>query len=118
MDDGLPTEKSLMRSRITWSIVATGILLMAIGLMHFSLTALREPGPLETHLANLAKRAVIRLATFWCKSELREANPAHSQAGGQPLNAGFCALPLIRQTRLNDARNSYGLRCQVPANVD
>jgi len=36
---------------------------MGIGLMHFSLTALQEPGPVETHLANLAKRVVIRLAS-------------------------------------------------------
>jgi len=58
------------------------------------------------------------LTTFWCKIELREANPAHSQAGRQPLNAGFCALPLIRQTRVNGARHSYGLQCQVTADVD
>ena len=31
--------------------------------MHFSLTALQEPGPLETRIANLAKHSVFRLAS-------------------------------------------------------
>src|ERR1700758_4328050 len=52
-----------MRSRIIWTIVASGVVLIGIGLMHFSLTALQEPGPLETRIANLAKRSVIRLAS-------------------------------------------------------
>ena len=52
-----------MRSRILWTIVASGVVLIGIGLMHFSLTALQEPSPLETRIANLAKRSVIRLAS-------------------------------------------------------
>ena len=52
-----------MRSRIIWTTVASGVVLIGIGLMHFSLTALQEPGPLETRIANLAKRSVIRLAS-------------------------------------------------------
>jgi mono/diheme cytochrome c family protein len=52
-----------MRSRIIWTMVASGVVLIGIGRMHFSLTALREPGPLETRIANLAKRSVIRLAS-------------------------------------------------------
>ena len=59
----------------------------------------------------------VTLATSRCKIELREANSANSRAGGQPLSAGFRALPAIRQP-VNDARNSHGLRCQVPADVD
>jgi hypothetical protein len=50
-----------MRSRIFWTIVASGVVLIGIGLMHFSLTALQEPGPLETRIANLAKHSAIRL---------------------------------------------------------
>jgi len=41
-------------------MVASGVVLIGIGLMHFSLTALPEPGPLETRIANLAKHSVIR----------------------------------------------------------
>ena len=52
-----------MRSRIIWTIVASGVVLIGIGLRHFSLTALQEPSPLETRIANLAKRSVIRLAS-------------------------------------------------------
>jgi hypothetical protein len=44
-------------------MVASGAVLIGIGLMHFSLTALQEPGPLETRIANLAKHSVIRLAS-------------------------------------------------------
>jgi hypothetical protein len=56
-----PAEENLMRSRIIWTIVASGVVLIGIGLMHFSLTALQEPSPLETRIANLAKHSVIRL---------------------------------------------------------
>jgi len=52
-----------MRSRIIWTMVASGVVLIGIGLMHFSLTALQEPGPLETRIANLGKHSVIRLAS-------------------------------------------------------
>src|SRR6201997_3349706 len=52
-----------MRSRIIWTTVASGVVLIGIGLMHFSLTALQEPGPLETRIANLVKPSVIRWAS-------------------------------------------------------
>ena len=52
-----------MRSRITWTMVASGVLLIGVGLMHFSLTALQEPGPLETRIANLTKHSAILLAS-------------------------------------------------------
>ena len=52
-----------MRSRIIWAIVASGVVLIAIGLKHFSLTSLQEPGPLEIWIANLTKHSVIRLAS-------------------------------------------------------
>jgi hypothetical protein len=44
-------------------MVASGVVLMWIGLMHFNLTGLQKPGPLETRIANLAKHSVIRLAS-------------------------------------------------------
>ena len=54
-------EENLMPSRIIWTIVACGVVLIGIGLMHFSLTALQEPSSLETRTASLAKHSVIRL---------------------------------------------------------
>ena len=56
-------EENLMRWRIIWITVASGVVLIGIGLMHFSLTALQEPCPLETRMANLAKHSVIRVAS-------------------------------------------------------
>jgi hypothetical protein len=41
-------------------MVAFGVVLVGIGLMHLSLTALAEPGPLETRIANQAKHFTIR----------------------------------------------------------
>jgi hypothetical protein len=52
-----------MRSRVTRTMVVSGVVLIGIRLMHFSLTALQEPGALETRTANLAKHSVIRLAS-------------------------------------------------------
>jgi len=52
-----------MRSRIIWTIVPFGAGLIGIGLMHLNLTALQEPAPLETAIANLAKHALVALAS-------------------------------------------------------
>lgn len=52
-----------MRSRMIWMMFASGVVLIGIGLMHLSLSALQGPGPLETRMANLGKRSVIRLAS-------------------------------------------------------
>ena len=54
---------TLMRSRIIWAMFVTGGVLVGIGVMRFSLTALQQPGPLATRTANLAKRFVIHLAS-------------------------------------------------------
>jgi hypothetical protein len=43
-------------------MAASGVLI-GIGLMHLSLTVLQELRSLETHIANLAKHFVIRLAS-------------------------------------------------------
>ena len=48
-----------MRSRMLWAISVFVVALIVIALMRFNLTALREPGPTETRLANLAKRYFI-----------------------------------------------------------
>ena len=52
-----------MGSRIAWTIVALCLVLIVIGLRHFSLTALQEPGPVEMRFATLAKHFLIRLAS-------------------------------------------------------
>jgi hypothetical protein len=44
-------------------MVVSGVVLIGIRLMHFSLTALQEPGPVETRAANAAKHFFIRLAS-------------------------------------------------------
>ena len=52
-----------MRSRIIWTMFVSGVVLIGIGMMHFSLTALQQPGRLGTRIANVAKHVVIRLAS-------------------------------------------------------
>jgi mono/diheme cytochrome c family protein len=51
--------KSSMRSRMAWAIFVLVVVLIVIALMSFNLTALREPGPVETRVANLSKRYFI-----------------------------------------------------------
>ena len=52
-----------MRSRMAWAISGLVVVLIVIALMRFNLTALREPGPNETRLANSAKRYFIYRAS-------------------------------------------------------
>jgi mono/diheme cytochrome c family protein len=57
------TERDKMRQRILWTIVVVAVVLIGIALMRFNLTALHEPGPAETRLANLSKRYFIDRAS-------------------------------------------------------
>jgi len=59
----LPRKMNLMRSRIIWTMLASGGVLIGVGMMQFKLTALLEPGPLETRIANQAKHFTIRRAS-------------------------------------------------------
>jgi mono/diheme cytochrome c family protein len=52
-----------MRSRTAWTIFVLVVVLIVIALMRFKLTALQEPGPAETRLANLSKRYFIYRAS-------------------------------------------------------
>jgi hypothetical protein len=52
-----------MRQRILWAIVVLVVVLIGIAVMRFNLTALHEPGPAETRLANLSKRYFIYRAS-------------------------------------------------------
>jgi hypothetical protein len=44
---------------MAWAIFVLVVVLIVIALMSFNLTALREPGPVETRVANLSKRYFI-----------------------------------------------------------
>lgn len=48
-----------MRSRVAWTILVLAVVLIVIALMRFNLTALPEPGRVETDVSNLATRFVI-----------------------------------------------------------
>jgi mono/diheme cytochrome c family protein len=85
-----------MRSRITWTMLALGVVLIVIGLMHFSLTALPEPGPLETRIANLAKHFVIRLAS----------------------RQGIPPRPVDTNANVETGGTHYGLDCGICHGVD
>ena len=52
-----------MRSRIEWTIVVLGVVLILIVLIRFNLSALPEPGRLETRFSDLAKRFFIQRAS-------------------------------------------------------
>jgi cytochrome c553 len=52
-----------MRSRIGWTILALGAVLILVVLMAFNLSALPEPGRLETRFSELAKRFFIHHAS-------------------------------------------------------
>jgi mono/diheme cytochrome c family protein len=52
-----------MRLRIAWTVFALMVLVVLVGLMRFNLTALPEPGHLETRVANQAKRFLIHRAS-------------------------------------------------------
>ncbi|MGB0010224.1 MAG: cytochrome c [Candidatus Sulfotelmatobacter sp.] len=85
-----------MRSRIIWTMVASGVVLIGIGMMHFSLTALQEPGPLETGVTNLAKHSVIRLAS----------------------RHGIPAPPADRRASVEAGGTRFGLDCSTCHGVD
>src|SRR5215813_3308013 len=58
------TGRDKMRLRIMWTIVVLAVVLIGIALMRFNLTALHEPGPVETRLANLPKHFFIYRASL------------------------------------------------------
>jgi len=81
-----------MRSRVTWTTVVSGVVLIGIGLMQFSLTALQAPGALETRIANLAKHSAIRLASHHGIPPRPLDTKASIEAGGAHygLDCGIC----------------------------
>src|SRR5580704_7590852 len=93
-----------MRSRIIWTIVVSGVVLIGIGLMHFSLTALQEPGPLETRIANLAKHSVIRLASRHGIPPMPVDTRASVDAGGTHVPQ----ISLVSECRTTLTRSCFG----------
>ena len=85
-----------MRPRIIWTMLVSGAVLIGIGMMHFSLTALQQPGPLERRIANLAKHVVIRVAS----------------------RRGIPAPPVDTRASIETGGAHYGLGCGICHGVD
>ena len=81
-----------MRQRILWAIVVLVMVLIGIGVMRFNLTALHEPGPAETRLANLSKRYFIYRASRHGIPPRPQDTKASIERGGSHygLDCGIC----------------------------
>lgn len=81
-----------MRSRITWTILVLILVLIMIALVRFNLSALQEPGRLETLLSNQARHSLIHRASRQGIPP-RPADTKASSASGSTLytsTCGFC----------------------------
>lgn len=85
-----------MRSRIVWTIVVLAVVLIVISLMRFSLTAIPEPGNVETRAADMAKRVVIYRAS-------RQAIPPR---------------PLDLKASVDNGSTHFGLECSICHGTD
>jgi mono/diheme cytochrome c family protein len=85
-----------MRSRIVWTILGVVVLLIVIAIMRFNLTALNDPGRLETRVANFSTRVLISHAS-------RQRIPARPK----DINAS-----------LDEGNTQYGLNCNVCHGTD
>jgi len=81
-----------MRLRILWAIVVLFVVLIGIALMRFNLTALHEPGPAETRLANMSKRFFIYRASRHGIPPRPQDAKASIERGGSHygLDCGVC----------------------------
>ena len=81
-----------MRQRILWAIVVLVVVLIGIAVMRFNLTALHEPGPAETRLANLSKRYFIYRASRHGIPPRPQDTKASIERGGSHygLDCGIC----------------------------
>src|SRR5215472_6008663 len=81
-----------MRPRILWTIVGLAVVLIGIALMRFNLTALHQPGPVETRLANLPKRFFIYRASLHGIPPRPQNVKASIERGGSHygLDCGVC----------------------------
>ncbi len=86
------TGRDKMRLRIMRTIVVLAVVLIGIALMRFNLTALHEPGPVETRLANLPKRFFIYRASLHEIPPRPHDTKASIERGGTHygLDCGVC----------------------------
>jgi mono/diheme cytochrome c family protein len=80
-----------MRSRTAWTILVLAVVLIVIALMRFNLTALQEPGRVETSVANWGTRFLIRRASRLGISP-RPKDTQASVASGNTLYSSECGL--------------------------
>jgi mono/diheme cytochrome c family protein len=80
-----------MRSRTAWTILVLVVVLIAIALMRFNLSALREPGRLETSVANWGTHFLIRRASRHGIPP-RPQDTQASVASGNTLFSSECSL--------------------------
>ena len=83
--------ETTMRSRMAWAIFVLVLVLIGVALMRFNLTALHEPGPTETRLANLSKRYFIYRAS----------------------RHGIPARPQDTKASIERGGSHYGLDCSI-----
>ena len=83
-----------MRSRIAWTILVLVVVLIMIALMRFNLTALKEPGSLETSVANWGTHFLIRRASR-LRAELRR------------LMTSWRLMPSSRAMRASSSGSSF-----------
>jgi mono/diheme cytochrome c family protein len=81
-----------MRSRMAWAILVLVVVLIVISLMRFNLTALQQPGPTETRLANLSTRYLIYRASRHGIPPRPHDTKASIERGGSHygLDCGVC----------------------------
>jgi mono/diheme cytochrome c family protein len=81
-----------MRSRMAWAIFVLVVVLIVIAMMRCNLTALQEPGPAETHVANLTTRYLIYRASRHGIPPRPQDTRASIERGGSHygLDCGVC----------------------------
>ena len=77
-------------------MLASGVVLIGVGMMQFRLTALQEPDPLETRIANQAKHFAIRRAS----------------------SHGIPPRPVDTKASIEAGGTHYGLDCNICHGVD
>jgi cytochrome c553 len=80
-----------MRSRITWAILVLILVLIVIALMRFNLSALQEPGRVETLVSNRARHSLIHRASRQ-RIPPRPLDTKASIASGSTLYASTCGF--------------------------
>jgi mono/diheme cytochrome c family protein len=81
-----------MRLRISWTVFVLVVVLIVISLMRFNLTALHDPGPTETRLANLSTRYLVYRASRQGIPPRPQDTKASIERGGSHygLDCGIC----------------------------